>query len=566
MMACESHVLLGGRPLAPSPPPLQDDDEFSPPMRSTRISNLPSVDELMQVVLKKTPVRRRSALHDLISNVHQGLSGSSAVAATLEKRWREIQLRCQMNPKEAIVLDRRGRTCLHAVCAKRPPVAVVNALLKACGSDTILTLDKHGRTPLTIAITSNASLPVMGKLLEACPMAAKAHDHMGLLPLHLACHGHCPDGENDVELTRLLLQAYPEAACQETHNGRTALHCAIESGLGVELVRFLIRECPESVIADGCGESALFLAIRHKSPPAVVDVLIKAHPRATSMRDRNGGYPLQRAIESRAQWQIIGMLCRDNPGILLQQRIGGETALHRELMFGTPSEGMIRVLMDACPEAATVENNRRETPLDVACKRYTRLGGNHHHKATFWKSIQMLLKGARYGRLRDSDPIVPASAALSVNWGIMDLAIRDYPEQVAQRDPVTGEYPLHLALQSKLDVESKTRVVTKLLEVFSEAAELPTSNGRTVLSVAAESNNVSSQVLRKLVVANARALGVKDPQHGFYPFQVAALPRDAKRRRITYHPNPALRVDCMDTTAVFELLLAAPNLLEQYIK
>lgn len=206
---------------------------------------------------------------------------ASAIPVTVANDWSRVAERCRTHPHEVVDQDRRGRTCLHAAVAKKPPASVIRALLEACRStssssssrmaiggqgesaaaavaknnnnnnnndpsDICLERDKHGRTPLTIAICSNASVSVVDLLLRANPKAASVHDHLGHLPLHLACGAAAGYGEEEyedqqVQLVRKLLAAFPEAATRESFNGRTALHAAMEARAPVQVVELLVK-------------------------------------------------------------------------------------------------------------------------------------------------------------------------------------------------------------------------------------------------------------------------------------------------------------------------------------
>jgi ankyrin repeat protein len=188
------------------------------------------------------PGGETSLMHQWISCIHPISYTTQQEEQQQQNRhnWNQIEERCRTHPHEAAHLDRRGRTCLSAACAKKPPVSTIQAILQACGrhGETILERDKHGRTPLTIAISSNADLEVIATLLEKCPKAASVNDHLGHLPLHLACEGY---DAGQVELVRDLLHAFPGAASRESFNGRTPLHSAMEGRAPVQVVEQLVK-------------------------------------------------------------------------------------------------------------------------------------------------------------------------------------------------------------------------------------------------------------------------------------------------------------------------------------
>lgn len=157
-----------------------------------------------------------------------------------ESQWKSILRRCETHPQEAGLLDRRGRNCLHAACSKTPSLEVVQAILKACGrhGDIVLERDKNGRTPLSIAVSSNNDLEVIERLVICHNRAVNVGDHLGNLPLHLACAKY--EGDQP-QLVALLLDVLPKAAGRENNTGRTPLHTAIENNAPCEVIRMLVE-------------------------------------------------------------------------------------------------------------------------------------------------------------------------------------------------------------------------------------------------------------------------------------------------------------------------------------
>jgi hypothetical protein len=231
---------------------LPDSDVLDDKPTLTGTSTLASrmdVNELVEERLRSPWGRHPVPPGGETSLMHQWISCIRTFSSTTQldqqqqqnnPNWSSIEERCRTHPHEAAHLDRRGRTCLHAACAKKPPVSTIQAILQACGrhGETILERDKHGRTPLTIAISSNADLEVIATLLEKSPKAASVNDHLGHLPLHLACAGY---DAGQVELVRDLLEAFPGAASRESFNGRTPLHSAMEGHASVQVVEQLVK-------------------------------------------------------------------------------------------------------------------------------------------------------------------------------------------------------------------------------------------------------------------------------------------------------------------------------------
>jgi Ankyrin repeat len=222
---------------------------------------LPCMAPSSATSLTETPAAAAAVVVDATTSTFMaedraGITADSAssLASSLSPEWRVVELRCKSHAHEVALLDRRGRSCLHAACAKKPPVSTVEAILKAnttgtskssaASSAILLQRDKHGRTPLLIAIASHADLPVIAFLLQKSHEAGAVSDHLGNSPLMLACeacNNKNPVDDHQVELVRLLLQAFPEAAQRESLNGRMALHVAVECNAPTAVVAQLVQ-------------------------------------------------------------------------------------------------------------------------------------------------------------------------------------------------------------------------------------------------------------------------------------------------------------------------------------
>ena len=527
-----------------------------------------------------------------------------------DRKWRRVQLRCQSHPTEASDLDRRGRTCLHSACAKRAPLAVVNAILQACGrhGEVVLERDKHGRTPLTLAVSSNASVSVIARLLKSSSRAAAVGDHSGDLPLHLACAGYDHDAS---DLVDRLLQAFPEGVARENNSGQTPLHLAIEAKAPFEMIKRLADTCPKAVTMDGCGLNPLFVAIRRNTQPRIIAALVRANPEATLSRDRGNGYPLRRAVENHMPLGILQMLAT-HPCIIADADSSlGNTILHNTLECGIPDERVVRALAAVFPQVALQPNRNGQTPIMIACRRFLRtyqqdtagefLTDAVRCQSSLWNSLSHLLKAAHFGRIHDEDPILHAAVAAPVAPAVTDILLLEHPDQVKMNAHVldaTGEdcgegchMPLLLAIRS-LRQKNKPALVKKLLSMHTDAARTPLASGQTVLSVAAQARAVDDTVLDEILLQHPSALRTMDTRFGLYPFQVAAIERDeqdkhmeddgttgndngdsklkfrcqCKSKGLSCNTHPSdwdepVEEDNLQLTAVYKLLLHAPDLL-----
>lgn len=164
----------------------------------------------------------------------------NAVDADDTVSWDTVVDRCHSHPSEVTRLDRRGRTCLSAACAKNAPPTVIKSMLpEACrlGHDAFLR-DKTGMTAMTVSISKSASLEVVRLLMRNASLVTTS-DHRGNTPLHLACqyqYRHPVD-----KLVALLLKACPCLAGRENSAGKTPLHVAIKNRASLDVVRMLVE-------------------------------------------------------------------------------------------------------------------------------------------------------------------------------------------------------------------------------------------------------------------------------------------------------------------------------------
>jgi hypothetical protein len=113
------------------------------------------------------------------------------------QNWEAVLQRLQMNPSDAKMVLRvptRGGFSsmtdffpLHYACERRPPVKVIEALVKVFPSAVSRRAMPGGALPLHIACTWYAEETSIQALLVADRNSCKTLDELGNLPLHSAC-------------------------------------------------------------------------------------------------------------------------------------------------------------------------------------------------------------------------------------------------------------------------------------------------------------------------------------------------------------------------------------------
>mmetsp|Transcript_20426 Transcript_20426/g.31524 ORF Transcript_20426/g.31524 Transcript_20426/m.31524 type:complete len:558 (-) Transcript_20426:122-1795(-) len=488
-------------------------------------------------------------------------------------KWEAVLARCKSHPKEVIRCDRRGRTCLSAACAKDPSVELVEVLLKECHFGTDALRDKHGRTALGTAINSHASLKVIEKLASR-GRSVMVSDHGGNAPLHLACMNDYRHGVED--LVRILLEVDPTVAKLENTKGKIPLHLALEAKAPAEVIELLAKVCPETVANDTCGYTPLMMAIQYSASIEVFRCLVQANPSVTLKRDECGRLPLRRALEFRCDKAgIIDLLCTSKESVMETDKIG-RNALHLALEWITVNPLIIKTLLKQAPQASHVHSPCTGTPLNMAYQRYARSIRNveyHGPSASrasvrdmedWWDVACSILRASTSHRDDDKRAFTKMG-----EWSILHAALAtESPIQVFRTimkyhvgevnlPNQDGQYPLMLAATMQKDNKTKEAILNLLLkEDCTRACEQPDKNGRYTLSVVAESNGISTDVLYRIIYGHPDALRIVDPIHKMYPFLVAALPRKESENKAD-----AAAAGVMQTSCIYDLLVAGPDVL-----
>lgn len=159
-----------------------------------------------------------------------------------------------------------GKSTLQLVMAYRPPVALVDLLIRRCrehnpGHCPEDSIDMQGRTPLHAAVENGCSFETCERLMgDNLPVIMK--DQLDRTPLHYACintkksrgtklsirnyqsktrnlSSVTSDLDNSYGIVCLLVSAYPEATLIADVNGKTPIVLAKENGADSRIVTLL---------------------------------------------------------------------------------------------------------------------------------------------------------------------------------------------------------------------------------------------------------------------------------------------------------------------------------------
>jgi 26S proteasome non-ATPase regulatory subunit 10 len=475
--------------------------------------------------------------------------------------WEKVYDHIQRFPQEVMNVDRRGRTCLSAAaCAAgsiHPPTKVVKAMMRACRFGTEASCDKSGKTALHLAIL--AETPDMEVIQELCsnsPKLVSTTDFRARTPLHFACK---VDME---EAVSILLGRWPESALQTDVYNRTALQIALESKAAFSIVEMLVRASPDAVaIKDAdTGRTALATALHYHADYLTIALLIDACPKVVHLRDGRSRSPLQCALAEKYSDPNVMALLIASKGVVVEQDTCGRNALHIALSRYAVSAMVVHMLLEIAPEAAQVPSTKQcaDNPLTIAYNYYRQASQELWYRPhsisarratmNWWEVVGMVLNAAAPASKCKLQAAIQTDAPIEV----IQTILRENPEQINIRNK-RGDLPIATAI--KLDARNshcnKDDLVNLLLDHDGDdatASQLDSEN-RNLLSIAASmtaGRDLQPATYRRLIRSNPAALAVVDPKMKMYPLMIAAC---------NEHPK--------DTGLIYELLSAAPDLLQQ---
>ncbi|GKY94624.1 hypothetical protein MPSEU_000427900 [Mayamaea pseudoterrestris] len=456
----------------------------------------------------------------------------------------------------------------------------VNMLLKAAFGFTVEEDDADRKLASGISTGDNS-----GRVWRIVHATASVKCHPSLFLMACALHPEQVQELDDNDLRR------PGDICPTNgHTNQTALHLAASSKEGGEpgktvLLTLLSQyreaaQVPDDI--DGSIPLHRMVENEHKKDWSNhAAILYRFYPRGVQISDSNGKLPLHRAI----------------------------TAIQEE--EGNPEECVISQLVRVYPQAASHADNSGILPMhliamnasewsnatDAICNANrnavaSRCGATGHNRlaihlaAASPKSRDSLIARLiqlhqRSAALEDGKGCLPMHLACEIgkNWqdGVRAIHVA-FPEAVRQPERnERGWFPLHLAAKAGGPLE----LITKLIELFPEAAEIADRNGQYPLHLACQSGMKWSEGLELIFEAAPYVMTATDHK-GLLPFhhstmRVCEVTRQVEREHddngedeVTHgeiNPNSELddeakAVAAQETNNLYEILRADPSVLK----
>jgi Ankyrin repeats (many copies) len=237
--------------------------------------------------------------------------------------------------------------------------------------------DAYQQLPLHVAFGQHyPSLAVVRGLVEAYPEALEKANILGMLPLHLAVRSLArmgqpsPSPATRIHMARYLMGRWPQALHVQAAVG-TPLCVAISFHASVELVRFLVRQSPESVRSPSRTSGLLPLHVAAQfGTVEVARSVWEQWPESIQVAATNaqGWLPIHVAAKF-VDVEVARFLVEQRPDHLREGRTHeGRLPIH-EAAVGQGALDLVRFFAEMAPETVRATTRDGELPIHLAARK-----------------------------------------------------------------------------------------------------------------------------------------------------------------------------------------------------
>jgi hypothetical protein len=184
------------------------------------------------------------------------------------------------------------------------------------------TRDAIGRTPILLALGTRPrygdhlfssihgpfNIPLIHFLVNQSPLNLR-NSWYGHLPLHWACINAAP-----VEVVKLLLDKFPDAAKIPGDLFNLPLHLALFNGSSFEVIKLLLEVYKDAATIKGeYGRHALHFACLNQAPYNIINLLCETNNHASHEFGDLGNLPIHLAVKNKASFEVIKRLLDSYP-------------------------------------------------------------------------------------------------------------------------------------------------------------------------------------------------------------------------------------------------------------
>jgi ankyrin repeat protein len=203
-----------------------------------------------------------------------------------------------------------------------------------------------------------------------------------------------------------------------------------------------------SMVCQGENSKCLLVHLlsgSQSTPISVIDTLVTLNPGSLLQPDERGGrLPIHLAVVKGASHTVIQQLCNARPQALQVADEEGNHPVHYAAMYGSSS--ILRLIVQAYPEACRVLNGRDRFPLHLVCARCFDAdaispGDLDFNIDAHPNAVEVC---DRFGRM----PLHLASEVQQPQRELLETLIRRYPPALVHRDKARNT-PLMLAKKKR---------------------------------------------------------------------------------------------------------------------
>ncbi|CAH9127103.1 unnamed protein product [Cuscuta epithymum] len=260
---------------------------------------------------------------------------------------------------------KKGDTELHSA-ARAGNVGEVVAMIGGCGEgelDEFLSKqNQSGETALYVAAEYGYVELVKEMIKHYVLRSAGLKARNGFDAFHVAAK------RGDIEIVRILLEAFPQLSVTFDQSNTTALHTAAAQG-HAEVVNFLLEtNASLATITRNNGKTALHASARN-GHVEVVKALLKKDPSFAKCCDKKGQTALHMAVKGLSV-EVVNELIMSEPSLTTMVDGKGNTAMHIAARKGRLEIVKVLLKHKGVNGEVTVEavNKSGETALDTAEK------------------------------------------------------------------------------------------------------------------------------------------------------------------------------------------------------
>jgi len=350
--------------------------------------------------------------------------------------------------------------------------------------------------------------------------------------LHRACFVNAPRA-----IFRLILEANPRGVLAQNAHGATPLHRACRK-LPDEKILMLVDACPDATrTLSKRTDTVLHLAVWERRSENVIRTIMEAYPAACLIRNYGtGATPLYLACERSPDEKIIQMLLEACPEAASVRSGGGRVPLHIAV-WKKHAPSVIRALLEVDPSLVVAGDNKGDTPIHTFVSTWAEVVNEAWKKRYIAPSADLQTNETDYQMVINVCEILLRAEQDKVN-----------KETIVDEKKGKGEWlALHASIQHNL---IPWEFVHLILLQYPEQAKQIDQDGNSTLHLLCASNKAWNEAFfHHLIKSNPGALEMKN-NRGQTPFQIASSQAaiDALEKRTSD----------LDLNLIFNLLVIDP--------